>query len=400
MKPQTNGNGMSLRTIRDLREVETLRELWKSWRETRDSDIDYFSGVIRSRGECCRPHVIVLSRNSRPDALLVGLSDRTKVALTLGPVTVCRPKVNMLQFPHGCLLGNASSENSAEFVRRVVRSLTEGEADVALWEHLDVKSPLYTCALQLPKLLWRDHCPGVRDHWLMNFPKGLDEFLSSLGRSQRSKLSRKCKRVQSSFAGEVQLRSFRTIVDLEQAIPDMEQIARKSIKRQLGLGFFDTPQAREQLLLEATNGWLRIYILYIEGKPVSFWKGILYERCLQADQTGFDAAWSTFSPGIFLFLQLLEDLKVEDIRTVDFGYWHRQLHRCFGSVRRPEASVQICAPRLRALQFHLLRDLMNYLNILLRAIPSLKWAAKIVWKRKQAAALKRVCSQSGYWTFP
>ena len=47
--------------------------------------------------------------------------------------------------------------------------------------------------------------------------------------------------------------------------------------------------------------------------------GTVYDRCLQGDDVGYDPVWSEFSPGIFLFLNILEDLRDEDIKTVDFG---------------------------------------------------------------------------------
>jgi CelD/BcsL family acetyltransferase involved in cellulose biosynthesis len=173
---------------------------------------------------------------------------------------------------------------------------------------------------------------------------------------------------------------------LEQAIPDMEHIARKSVKRQLGYGYFDTLQTREQLLVEASRGWLRIYILYIEEKPVSFWKGTLYERCLQADHAGFDAAWSDFSPGIFLFLYILENLRDENIKTVDLGYGNGQLYQCFGDVRCSEARVQIYAPKLSALRLNLLHTFTRYATILIQGTPGLHWARRAVWKGRQALA--------------
>ena len=81
--------------------------------------------------------------------------------------------------------------NCAALVRQVMRSLAEGDADLALWKQLDVPSPLYTCALQLPRFTSRDHSRCRNDHWILNFPKGLDAFFMSLGSSQRSKLRRK-----------------------------------------------------------------------------------------------------------------------------------------------------------------------------------------------------------------
>lgn len=393
MESQISSNHFTLRTIRDLRELENLRDVWESWQKTRDSDLDFYSGMVRSRGEGCRPHVVVLSRNSKPDALLVGFIERKKVPLRVASVTIYRPTVTVLEFVYGGLLGNASKENCTALIQAVKQSLADGDADVALWEHLDVQSELYTCALQLPSFILRDHSGRLSEHWFMNFPRGLEAFLLTLGPKRRSQLRRKYKRVLSSFEGRIQVRRFRAVADLEQAIFDMEKIARHSIKRHLGYGFFDTAPAREQLLLEAKGGWLRIYILYIDGNPVSFWKGTLYEACLQPDHTAFDSAWSGFSPGIFLFFDILEELHDEDVQTIDFGCGNGQLYQRFGNIHFPEASVQICAPKFDALQFHLLRDLTRYVTLLIRGTPSLKGARRILWKKRQAASLARRSSE-------
>jgi CelD/BcsL family acetyltransferase involved in cellulose biosynthesis len=386
-EPQTKNNQLALQTIRDLRELESLREDWKSWQTTRDSDFDYFCGIVRSRGASCQPHVIVITRNAKRETFLVGLHDRRKLPFKLCSVTMCQPEVNVLEFVCGGVLGNTSQGNCAVLVQAVMRSLAEGDADVALWEKLDVHSALYSCALQLPGLAFRDHCRWHHDHWFANAPKSLDALYSTLGRSQRSKLSRKYKRVLNSFSGTIQVRMFRTIADMEQAIRDMEQIARNSVKRQLGFGFSDTPQTRERLLMEAALGWLRIYILYIKEKPVAFWEGTLYKRCLQADNTGFDAAWSAHSPGIILYLNILEQIRVEDVRTVDLGCGSGQLYHCFGDTKRPEASVWICAPKLRGLRLNLLHTLTQYSTILIHETSCLDRARRSIWKRRQVRAL-------------
>jgi hypothetical protein len=167
----------------------------------------------------------------------------------------------------------------------------------------------------------------------------------SLGRSQRSKLRRKYKKVIGNLAGKAQIRCFRYPADLESAILDMEEIAGKTDKRLLfGFGFFDTPQTREQMVMAAEKGWLRVYILYLDEKPAAFWMGTLFDRCLQADQVGHDPVWNKFSPGICLFLHILEDLREEDIKIVDFGYRDMQFKRCFGDVHRVESRLHIYAP--------------------------------------------------------
>jgi hypothetical protein len=263
-----------------------------------------------------------------------------------------------------------------------MRSLDEGDADMALWEQLAVQSPLYNCALRLPRFALRDHFPCIDDHWwLKNFPKGLDAFFMSRSTSQRSKLRRKYKNVLARFAGKVQVRCFRSLADLELAIADMEEISSKTDKRRVfGLGFFDTPQIREQMVVAAERGWLRIYILYLEEKPAAFWRGTVYDRCLRGDHAGYDPVWSRFSPGIFLFLNILESLREDDIKSVDLGYGDTQFKRCLGDLRCIESRPHIYAPTLRGILLNLLNTATpcatDFARFLLQRTRCLEWARR------------------------
>jgi hypothetical protein len=273
-----------------------------------------------------------------------------------------------------------------------MRSLVEGDADLALWKKLSVQSPLYNCALRLPRFALRDHSSCVDGRWLMNFPKGLDNLFMNLGRSQRSKMRRKYRNVLNHYAGKVRTRCFRSLMDMEPAISDMEAIANKTDKQRVfGAGFVDTPQIREQMVVAALNGWLRIYILYIEEKPAAYWMGTVYNRCLQADEVGYDPVWSKFSPGIFLFLSILEDLRDEDIKTVDFGWHDIQMKQCFGAQRHVEACVHIYAPTLLGIRLNLLSAAIHCANrgaiLLLRRAHCLEWAKRVL--RHQLARQRR-----------
>src|ERR1700692_1714956 len=104
-----------LRTVCDADELEGLRSIWQCWPGTRDSNLDFFSSVVRSRPGC-QPHVIILFRNARPDAVLVGLRERRKLSYKLGWLTICELEINVLEFVSGGLCGCASEENCAAFV--------------------------------------------------------------------------------------------------------------------------------------------------------------------------------------------------------------------------------------------------------------------------------------------
>jgi hypothetical protein len=354
---KTQNASVALRTIRDLQELKNVRAIWESWPGSRDSNFEFFSNMVRSRGTDCQPHVILVTRDGRPDAILIGLCERRKLRFRLGSFTICQPEVKVLEWVYGGLRGNANLENCEVLVREIIGLLDDGVADVALWKQLEVQSSMYDCVLKLPTFALRDHSGWLHDHWwLRRAPKGRQAFLTGLGRKQRSKLQRKYKKVLNHFAEEVQIRSFRSVEDLAPAIADMETVASKTDKRRVfGDGFFDTPQIRDQMTAASENGWLRIYILYLQKKPAAFWMGTLYDRCLQGDHTGYDPAWSEFSPGIFLFLNILEDLCEEDITTIDFGYGNTQLRQCFGDLRRVESRAHIYAPTPRGIQLNLLR---------------------------------------------
>ena len=380
-----NRNQFTVQTIRDLGEIESIREVWTTWQKTRDSNFEFFSGIVRSRGNCCSPHVLVLRRDAKPETLLAGFKHRAKFPIKISSRTVLQPEVTALEFTRGGLLGNASSQNCEALVHAITTSLAEGDADLALWDQLDPQSHLYTHAIQRPGILGRDHCRKLNDHWFQSLPDGLEAFLLTLRHSQRSKLRRKYKKFVTTFAGRIEIRCFQTTEEVGQAIREMEKIARKSIKRRLGFGFFDTLQSREQLLVEATHGWLKIFVLYIDGVPVSFWKGTLYEHCLYADQVGFDASWSEHSPGIFLFLNVIESLRDSDVNTLDFGTGCGQFYDSFAKVRRSEARVHIYAPTLHALQLNLFYTLAHHATLLINRTSSLNWARRAIWKARRSA---------------
>lgn len=314
--------------------------------------------------------------------MLIGLCEHKTMPFKLGYFTIHESEVSILEFVDGGLRGNASEENCVALVLEVIKALDRGDADLALWKQLSVQSALYSCALRLPRFPFRDRSRSLDGRWLMNFPKGLNALFTNLSRAQRSKLSRKYRNVLNHFARKLRIRCFRSLMDLEQAISCMEEIACKADNRRLfGGGFFDTPQMREQMVAVALKGWLRIYILYLEEKPAAYWMGTIYDHCLQADYVGYDPAWSKFSPGIVLLLNILEDLRDEDIETVDFGWRDTQMKKCFGAQRHIEARVHIYAPTLRGIKLNLLDTATHRANrgaiLLLRRVHLLKWTRKV-----------------------
>src|ERR1700674_4020609 len=137
------GSRLTLRIARSISEIEEIREIWAAWQSHPTSDIDHFLSIVRSRPEIERPHVMVVYREGRPDSILVGRLERTRIWLGLGYLKLFRPEARVLCIMYGGFLGNKSSENSAYVIREIVRCLSHGEADVARFEFVRADSSLF-----------------------------------------------------------------------------------------------------------------------------------------------------------------------------------------------------------------------------------------------------------------
>lgn len=205
-------------------------------------------------------------------------------------------------------------------------------------------------------------------------------------RSQRSKLRRKYRNMLTRFAGSVQVRCFRSPLDLPLAIADMERIASRTDRRLLmGSGFVDNPETREQMAVAAEMGWLRIYVLYLEGKPAAFWRCTAYNGSLYGDHAGYDPIWRDLSPGIFLFLNIIEQFSEGDIKSIDLGYGDTQFRRCLGDLRCVESRLRIYAPTVRGFLLNVLNTATPYTTTcakgVLQYMGCLEWARRVSRKR-------------------
>src|SRR5437762_760225 len=199
----------SVRVVRSVSEAEQLRDTWTRWTGHRDSQIDFFLDFIRSRDEVVRPHIIVLSRGSRPEAMLIGRLERTRVPPKIGYLQLGGIPVRCLTFVYGGLRGDASDDNCRWLLRSVVESLGNSEADVALLHHPNTNSSLYRQALQVPSFASRDHAPQPAAHFFMRLPESINAVFQQRSHDHRKELRRKSKKLLAAFGDKVAVKCYR-----------------------------------------------------------------------------------------------------------------------------------------------------------------------------------------------
>lgn len=386
---------LHVRVLKTLPELEEIRPLWESWPGNRDSEIDSYLTFLRSNRATVRPHVVLVDRGGRPEAMLVGRIDLGHISCRMGYLGL-NVRAKILCFVYGALRGNASKEHCDLIVSTVLQSLSAGEADAAYMNFLREDSELCKLAKGKPGVLSRDYVHVTQQHYAAALPASVGEFHRGLSPKVRKNQKWQAKKLADHFLGDVTIRCFRKISEIENLAAEAERLASRSYQRGLGVGFFDTPAAREQLRLKAERGWLRGYVLYAGGKPCAFWMGDFNQGTFGSDYLAYDENCGKYSPGMYLIMRVIEgfcDGHREGVTAVDFGPGHAQYKEVLSTQEWRETSVYIFAPTLKGIGLNFARTLIGGMDqIVKRALARTNLLLKV---KKAWRAHVRVRSGDG-----
>jgi len=365
-KDTTGAGGTRIQVARTVQEVEAVRDIWAAWQWNPNAEIDFYLHILRSRPEILRPHVLILYRDSVPVAMLVGRLVLGDVEARLGYARLFKTQARALTFVQGGLAGDLSSENSEILVSEVMRSLREGEADMADFRSVRSDSPFYKVLTHYPGLFMRDCFPQEQPHWSMTLPDRAEEVLACTSGHERRQIRRRSKLLDTDYSGNVRIEHFGAGADLDRMCRDIEDVARKTYQRGLGVGFFDNAENRMHLQFEAERGWLRAYILYVADKPCAFWMGSLYRTVFYSGDVGYDPEYRKYELGKQLLMRVLEDLCRNGAKQMDFGLGDAEWKQRFGDTKWQEASARLFAPTLKGLGINVTRIPPIFVDRLLR----------------------------------
>jgi CelD/BcsL family acetyltransferase involved in cellulose biosynthesis len=139
-------------------------------------------------------------------------------------------------------------------------------------------------------------------------------YLESRSNHFRSELRRKRKKLDS--CGRVQFSSVRQPDECEAALRDVLRIETDSWKERAGTslrtgGSFAFFRALAHRC--ARRGWLRLWLLHLDGMPIAYLFGIVYRNEFHAIRTSFDQSFANASPGSVLFGHAIQEAFVEGL---------------------------------------------------------------------------------------
>jgi hypothetical protein len=374
---------VEIRVARSREEVEKIREIWSARSAHRDTDIDFCLEVIWARKEVLRPHVIVIFRNGEPETLLVGRLESYRMDGKIGYLRLPGISCKALAFPYNGLLGKTGQENCIEILASIKSALRDGEADLAILSNLCVGSTFQELADKAAGSTSQDLT--TFPHYLMDVPGDVGDIYSALSSNHRSDLRRKAKKLVAAFQGDVKVRCYQEVGELDELLSKAENIAKNTYQRGLGVGFRDDEEMRSRLQLCANKGWLRAYVLDLGGSSSAFWIGTLYQQTFCSDYLSFDPRVGSYSPGTFLVTKALEDMCAKGVKEVDFGPGEARYKEQFGKSPIWEKSVFIFASTGKGSLLRAARAFSNWVDhILRRALDrmGLTSALKRLWRSR------------------
>jgi Acetyltransferase (GNAT) domain len=344
---------LSVTVLNSPAEIEKVRSLWTDWPGSRDSDIDFFLYIAGVRPEVLNPYVLIADRNGAPDAMLIGRLEKRQASARFGYLNFRSPQLRVLNFVYGGLRGNTAHENVAALFGHVLQSLRAGEIDLAVFEHLQVGSRLYDQVSTSPGFLQRGLPPEHRTHRCLELPENSEALYKMLSPKNRQVYRGKGRKIVKDHNGDVHIKCYREVSELDLMFREVEEIASKTYQRGLGFGFKDTPEMRGRCELAASRGWLRVFILYVAGKPAAYWNASAYQGTLWGDHIGFDPALSRYSPGMYLSLTVIGDLcdhrETHDIKQINFGPGDAEYKSILSNISFEEGAIQLYGRSLRGL---------------------------------------------------
>jgi GNAT acetyltransferase-like protein len=359
---------VSVRVLRTAAELEEFRDAWTAWEGHPHSDIDFLRTLIASREEVIGPYVVVVSRGGKPDAMMIARLEHREVRFRIGYLPVFRARARSISSPYGQLRGNPSEENCREIVRAILNSLKSGEADVATLDYSDTNGWLYKQATGLPGFLNRDILAVPQPHHFMRLHGSFDKVFQALSGSYRQALRSQSRKTEKKLGSGLRMHCFRDPAELDEGIRTVEQVARKTYHRGLGVGFDDSPRSRQLMRFHAEQGELRLFVLFDGDAPVAFWAGVVHGGWYYSDHTGFDPEYRDVSPGNYLFVKMLQEFCANGLQGIDFGLGDAVYKQRFGNHTFQEASVNLFAPRPKGLTIWFFQSLTAGTSLVLKKI--------------------------------
>ncbi|HEY7223782.1 MAG TPA: GNAT family N-acetyltransferase [Micromonosporaceae bacterium] len=350
-------------------QVEKLREIWHAGEI--DSDIDYYLTVAAHAPWVVRPHVVHLERDGRD---LLGIARLEKYALRInaGHRAFARPELRSIVVTFGGIVGCRDIDDELSVIDALSEPLRTGEAEALVLQRVRRPSTLW----QASQRRLRVYGLPVAHRSVAKKPASLEAFLASRSSTTRRRFQKEDKRLESEHRVEVV--RYDSVEQADVLAQHMEAIAAKTYQRAIGTGHRGDTVDAALIRLCLAKGWLRVWMLYLDGKPVAFWEGTTYGGRYLGGVTGYDPEYARKSVGRYTMHRMVAEVCADPaVEVIDLGQGDQEYKLEFQPDRIDECDVILLARRPRALALGAALSATTVANTLGKRISRSEAAAKV-----------------------
>jgi hypothetical protein len=329
--------------------IEALRPTWRKWAISLDTDIDYFLHNLTHSSGSPRPYVVTVYDKGIAQAMLVGQIRRLKAFSVISFINIPGPHARVLEIKKGGRMGPPSPAIDKLLALELLKATRSGDVDSVCFERLPLHSELFHQIQQLPGFFVKERVSHVFCYSVLSLTAPERKRSRLFPGKTRREIRRKTRIVERTFPDQMQVKCFSTVDELDAGLCDAMRVAVTTWQYYLGQGLTDTAQTREAFRFASRQGWLRIYVLYIQGAPCAFLVGQLYDNTFYCQYAGYNPSFTEFSVGSLLTARAFEDLAAAGVDRVDLGEGGQEHNRRLGCQMAEEGTVHVYSSTLRGL---------------------------------------------------
>ena len=348
-KPELGDKELSVQVATSAQAIKDLTPFWTKWTHSLDTDIEYYLHTVRTDPTILSPYVITVCEGDVTQAMLVGLLREKTVSVIVGWVRISGPTARVLEVTKGGRVGRQSALMDKLIALQLSVFVESNHVDMLSFQDMPSNSELFNQLNHLPRVGLKHHVvhADYDSVLLLTTREGKPAAIFS-GKNKRE--NRRKKRIlERAFPNKTRFRCFSDSAEMAAGIGDAFTIADKTWQYHVGCGLTNSLEDRERFKFFSKQGWLRIYILYINDVPCAFLIGQLYRRTFYCHSAGYHFRFARFSIGSLLIAWAFEKLAETGTEQVDLGTGNQEFNRRLGCLTCEDVQLHLYAPTLRGL---------------------------------------------------
>lgn len=373
------------------KDILAIREPWEELQHHPNSDFEHYLLVCKLRKEIVSPWALSIWKEGECKGIVAGRIEDTMIRPQIGYAKLPRVKTRALQIIHEGILGEMDFQGAEALVSTIDEMLRARKVDMVNFPSLPER---FSCLWEALRKENRMTIGVINPRWSVHRALTLEKKPGFLLERMRSKHRSYLKRMEKDLersSGKISYHYYADGINIQEVCKKMEIVARKAYQRGLGAGFIDNLETRERLSLFAGRDQLRVMIQEVNGKPVSFWIGIIYQGTCFASDTAYRPEFAKYRVGTLCLINFVNRLVEERIGKLDFGLGDAYYKERFSDVSWREASCSIFANTTKGLILRNYIKAASWLDACARSLAEdIRLTSKIkkVWRQKVRGKLE------------